>query len=249
MRAGKEFPVRTLHRTPAPALAALLLAVAACMSPPLAENQVAGEAATIGQPYDPASRGLGPGDTVHVTVFGHRELSSPDLGTKIDPEGYLSLPLIDPVLVRGLSPRQAADAIRTELAEYIKDPNVTVVPLEQVSQKFYVFGQVRQPGAYVLDRPLNALQGLAIAGGTMQGADRETVCLLREHEGFVEVHLFNAATPGSEGLVALRPGDFVFVRQSDSGAFREQVLPILLGVQPLLSSMVNLGLVADAIND
>jgi len=63
------------------------------------------------------------------------------------------------------------------------------------------------------------------------------------------VHVFDAATPDAGGLVAVRPDDFVFVRQSGAGSFREQILPYLQGVQPVLNSLVNLGLVANAINN
>ncbi len=228
-------------------LAALLLA--ACQAPPLPQTTTPPEARTIGQPVEAALFGLGPGDVVLVTVLGHPELSSPPAGSRIDVEGRLALPLVGAVQVAGLLPSAAEALVRTGFTRFLQEPDVTLGVVQHAARRVYVYGELAKPGAYPLDRELNALQALALAGPFQAGADRANVCLLRANGGFVEVHVFDAATPGAAGLVGLRPDDFLFVRQTGAGGFRELVLPYLQGLLPVLGSLVNLGLVADAIDD
>ena len=221
----------------------------ACKARPLPQGLVPPEGASISRDFDRESLALGPNDVVRVHVFGHPELSTPETGARLDFEGNLSLPLIGFVSLEGLKPQEAAARLHGRFAEFVKEPDVTLSVVEFSSRRFYVFGEVANPGAYVLDRPINALAAITLAGGPDDGADRENVCLLRQVDEFVAVHLFNVATPDSEGLVAVQPGDFIFVRQSGSGRFREQVLPVLQGIAPTMTSLVNLGLVAATIND
>ena len=230
--------------------ALVTLGVSGCKNPPLPQPTMPDDRLSVGHDVGTdAFLVLGPNDLVRVSVYGHPELSTPETGTRVDFEGRLSLPLVGAVEISGLSSRAAASEIEGRLARYVREPSVALSVVEYTSRRVYVFGDVKAPGPFVLDRPLNALQALGLAGGFTPGADRQNVCLLRTEGQFVEVHVFNVEVPDANALVAVRPDDFLFVRQTGAGAFREQVLPILQGVQPGLSSLINLGLVADAIND
>lgn len=222
----------------------------ACSAPPLPESTAPPEERTVDAAFGRGELTLGPGDVVRVGVFGHPELSTLEDGARLDFEGQLSLPLVGFVPLDGLTPREAADELRRRFAAFVKEPDVTLNVVSFESRRFHVLGEVAEPGPYVLDRPMTALEAVALAGGPREGADRENACLLRTRDDeFLEVHLFDVATPGAAGLVHVRPGDLLFLRQTGSGRFREQVLPILQGLAPSLSALVNLGLVAEAIDD
>ncbi|MEX1026219.1 MAG: polysaccharide biosynthesis/export family protein [Planctomycetota bacterium] len=231
----------------APPLFVLLLAVG-CKAPPLPTDAVADDADWFAPP-DLARAALGPGDLVGVAVLGHPELSSTTTGVPLDAEGRLRLPLVGSVPLAGATIDEAEARVEAALSEYVKRPDVTLWPLESRGLRYFVFGAVRQPGVYPLARDLNAYQALSLSGGVLSGGDRENVCLLRERDGFLDVHLFDVSSPNSTGLVPLHPDDMLFVRLTGSGRFREQVLPILQGVAPALSTLVSVGLVADNIND
>jgi protein involved in polysaccharide export with SLBB domain len=214
-------------------------------APPLAEGNVVAQVAE-----GSATRlVLGPGDLVSVVVFLHPESSTGELGARIDPEGRLDLPLLGPVALAGLSPDEARARLTEELSHYLRDPQVAFNVIELASRRVYVFGEMERPGAYPLDRPLTALQALSLAGGFKPGADRFKVALLRGTKDALQVYFFDGATPGPDGLVAVQPDDFLFVRLSGAGTFRDQILPIVQSIVPPITGLASVVVVADQLND
>lgn len=240
---------RKLGRGAAGVAAALaaVLASHGCKAPPLAQGNV--PPSTIAAQFDWTAYTLGPGDLLAIAVFRHPEFSTPERGERVDPRGEVTLPLVGAVRVADLTPDEARAAIAERLAAYVVEPSVAVSVIEYGARRVYVFGQVATPGGFPLDRPLNALQALSLGGGFREGADREQVALVRADGDRMEVHVFDAATPGADGLVAVQPGDFIFVRQSGAGTFREQVLPYVQGLAPIVGSVTNLFVVGEALDD
>jgi len=235
------------------ALAAMVLCIAPLSSctwtkaPPLPEGDV--DVIRTVEASVPVEPRLGPGDRLHVRVWGHPEHSTPDLGLPLDPQGRIDLALLGPVSLDGLTLDEARERLRTELARLLREPQVSLTLLDSPSRRFYVFGEVERPGPYPLDRQLTALQGLALAGAFRPGADRFHVALLRGGRESLEVYFFNGATPGKDGMVALRPDDFVFVRLSGAGTFRDQLLPIVQSIVPPITGLASLIVVADQLNE
>lgn len=200
---------------------------------------------------------LGPNDIVHVGVYGHPELSSPDtlngFGSRIDPTGRVHLPLVGGIEVAGLTLGEATARVTEALAEFVQEPRVHVSLLEWSARRFYVFGEVNRPGTFVLDRPMNAYQGLSLAGGFTRGADRDEVWLLRpepvEAPERYRAYPFDAAHPSNDGLAALAPEDILFVRRTGAGRFADEVLPILSGISSSLSSVATVLLIEDRLDD
>lgn len=73
---------------------------------------------------------------------------------------------------------------------------------------FYVNGQVRNPGTYALNRPLNVMQALSLSGGMNQRASKDSVVLYRQQkDGSVEKQ--------DVGLYKkIEDGDVLFVKES-----------------------------------
>ncbi len=223
-------------------LAACLLA--GCKGPQLPESTTTRStgAATL----DWSVFTLGPNDLVHVSVLGQPELSPPGAGIRVAPDGSLSLPLLGAVPVNGLSADEARQAIEAALGRYVKTPSVSVSVIEYSSRRFYLFGEVEKPGPYVMDRPITALEALSYGQGFSTGAFRETVVILRRHgPDEVEVIPFDAEVPGPDGLVQVRPDDFLFVAKSRVGNFSESVMPYLQGLGFTLSQVSSIALAYD----
>lgn len=75
------------------------------------------------------------------------------------------------------------------------------------ADRFYVYGEVREPGHYVLDRPLTVRQALSVGGGLSANASTRGLTLYRQQpDGSVE-----------EARVSLddrvQDGDVIFVRE------------------------------------
>ena len=213
-------------------------------APPLAQGTVESHVAEASA----APIVLGAGDRITVQVLLHPEHSTPPEGARLDPEGRIDLPLVGPVLLAGLSIDEARARLRDEVAHFVRDPKLTLNVLELVSRRAYVFGEVPRNGPILLDRPLNALQLLSLAGGFLPGADRHQVALLRGSRDRLEVYFFDGATPGPDGMVAVRPDDLVFVRLSGAGTFRDQILPVVQSLVPPIAALASLIVVADQLN-
>ena len=187
---------------------------------------------------------LGPNDIVRVGVFGHPELGTPVgsgvNGTRVDNEGLLSLPLVGSIPVGGKSVQEARALVTEAVAKFVQEPKVDLSVAEYGARRVYIYGEVQKPGAYVLDRPMNVYQALALGGGFTSHARREQIVVLRGKPESLEVKIVDGDTPNLDGLVALRPDDFVFVRRSGSGKFSDEVLPILSGISSALGSAATL---------
>ncbi len=128
---------------------------------------------------------FGPGDTVRIQVYQNPDLT---LETRVTENGTITFPLIGNVKIGGLTVAAAevviADALR--LGGYIKQPQVTVMPVLIRSTQVSVLGQVNRPGRYPLETlNINVSEVLAIAGGIAPGgADVAIVTGARDGKPF-----------------------------------------------------------------
>ncbi|MFT5151696.1 MAG: polysaccharide export outer membrane protein [Planctomycetota bacterium] len=225
------------------ALSCTLVLLAACAAVPLPESTT--DIDTRSNVADWSIFKLGPGDRVHLAVYGHGDFTTPEAGVTVSPAGTLSVPLLGAVAVEGKSSEQVRDAIEAGLATYLVEPSVTLWVSEYSSRSFHLLGDFEQPGPFVMDRPLNALEAVSMGKGIRAGGNRELVVILRAHgEGDIEVIPFNVRTPGPDGLVQIQPDDVIFVSKSGVGRFSEKYLPYLQGVGFSLSQATSLALVA-----
>jgi polysaccharide export outer membrane protein len=128
---------------------------------------------------------LGAGDTVRVQVYQNPDLT---LETRVTENGMITFPLIGNVKIGSLTvaaaERAIADALR--LGGYIKQPQVTVMPVQIRSTQVSVLGQVNRPGRYPLETlNITISELLAIAGGIASGgADVAIVTGTRDGKPF-----------------------------------------------------------------
>ena len=119
---------------------------------------------------DPSDYMLGSGDLLQVEVFGVKELEAK---VRVSSRGYITLPLLNQVQVKGLSAREAEVRIENLYkAKYIKNPHVSVFVKEHFSQRITLVGQVKSPGTYDYPTKLKLLDVLALAGGLADKAGR-----------------------------------------------------------------------------
>lgn len=178
---------------------------------------------------------VGPGDVLRVNVLRHPELSSGIYrantpGSPVDGAGMISLPLIGDVRAAGRTVFQIRDEIEERLAKYLKLPKADVSVLEHNAHRFYVFGEVRQPGVFVMDRPMRALEGLAMAGGYTLDADRLHVALVRGPITEENVTIFETQDLDPVAGSLLRSGDILFVTQrkgASIGQAARDLVPLL----------------------
>jgi polysaccharide biosynthesis/export protein len=149
---------------------------------------------------------------VEVSVWNNTALSRT---VPVRPDGKISLPLLNDVPAAGLTPMELRGALMGRLAEYMPNPEVSVIVREVHSFKVSVIGEVKKPDRYQLRSRATVLDVLAMAGGFTEFAARTRVVVLR-HEGTTMKRIpFNYNTivsaNGERGNVILQPGDIVLV--------------------------------------
>ena len=154
-------------RTPAFALAAVLAGLAAAA---VAVAQPAGELEALA----PAAVGdyrIGTSDLLSIEVFGVEELQRK---VRVLRDGNVTLPLLGPVAIAGLSLEEAEEKIAGLLAEaeLVVDPHVTIFVEEYRSRGVSVQGAVQRPGVYQVLASETLLGILGQAGG-LSGRDGE----------------------------------------------------------------------------
>jgi len=99
------------------------------------------------------------------------------------------------------------------------DPVITVTVVQVSGNKIYVIGQVRSPGEFPANRPIDVMQALSLAGGlTTFAADKDIKVLRRDDNGRQRALAFNYSDVSKgqqlDTNVLLQPGDVVVVPTS-----------------------------------
>ncbi len=170
-------------------------------------------AGLVGSPglAQPPDYVLQPQDAVEISVWRHPDL---DTDVEIDQHGYVSLPLVGKVKAAGMTLRELeSELTRLWGEDYIKEPYVRVNLREK---RFFVFGEVREPGAYEMMGNVTALRAISMAGGFTPYAAKRTIYILRDKpSGLESIEVdFSAIQRGRAEDVEIQPGDVVTVRQS-----------------------------------
>ena len=165
----------------------------------------------------PADYVLGPDDVLHINVFGKPELGSPivtgtrPLGSRIDGQGNIQLPMVNAVSVAGLTVSQIQQKLQEAFKAFIAKPWVVVEVLEHRSQPIYLVGHFNNPGVYYLDRPTKLVQAIAMGFGLEDTADIRAARVLRD-DRVVPVDIYRLLREGAfDQNVWLEPNDTVYV--------------------------------------
>lgn len=126
----------------------------------------------------------------------------------VDRSGSVSIPFAGAVRVQGLTPPQAAAAIRRALTGKVANPQITVFVAQNASNSVTVLGDVRQPGRKPLSVNSNRLLDvLGEAGGSERPVDDMMVTIQRGGETYAAP--LGVVTTSFEENVRLQPGDLV----------------------------------------
>lgn len=117
-----------------------------------------------------------PGDVLEISVWGEEELQGDALVT---PDGTFAFPLVGHLNARGKTAAELQELVRERLLQYFAEPVVTV-SLQQINgNTIYVIGQVNNPGEFVMNRSIDVMQALSMAGGTTPFASLNDILILR----------------------------------------------------------------------
>lgn len=171
----------------------------------------------LAQEAAPAATGVGTypvnaGDVLEVLVWKEENLQKQVV---VRPDGYFSFPLTGDIRAEGRTIEAIRGDISAQIARYIPDPVVSVSIFEPRGSKVYVIGQVNRPGEFPINRYVDVIQALSMAGGTTPFAKLDSIQILRR-EGATQTATTFAYGDIAEGKrlqqnIVLKPGDTVLV--------------------------------------
>ena len=157
---------------------------------------------------DPPDYRIGIDDILDVAVWNVAELQKT---VPVRPDGKISLPLVNDITAAGLTPMELRDQLTKQMAQFVQNPDVSVVVREIRSQKVSVIGQVRTPGRYDIKGPATVLDALALAGGFTEFAARRKITILRASQALHFDYDVAVSKGGVKNNLLIKPGDIVVV--------------------------------------
>jgi polysaccharide export outer membrane protein len=145
---------------------------------------------------------LSGGDKLRVSVFGVPQLGG---DFTVGGSGFIALPLIGEVEVKGLTSTQLQERITAKLANgYVNEPRVSVEVL--TTRPYYILGEVNKPGEYAFADGLTIEAAVAQAGGYTYRAKTKEVTIKHASEATAIRYPVTPAT-------AVAPGDTIRVQE------------------------------------
>jgi polysaccharide export outer membrane protein len=161
---------------------------------------------------------IGPGDSVNIFVWRNPEVSQT---VTVRPDGRISTPLVEDLLAAGKSPTQLAREIETVLAQYIREPLVTVIIggfSGTYDQQIRIVGEAKQPQAIPYKANMSLLDLMIVSGGLTDYADGNKAVVIRNVGGKqlqATVRLDDLIRDGDIGAnMPMMPGDILIIPES-----------------------------------
>jgi polysaccharide export outer membrane protein len=156
---------------------------------------------------------LAPGDLLEISVWKEEGLQQ--LQILVAPDGNINMPLIGSIMAAGKPISVLQDEIADKLKYYIANPVVNVKLHQSTGNTIFVIGKVNKPGQFPVNRRIDVLQALSLAGGLTFYADEDSIHVLRRVGNEIKDFPFdyNEVMNGEhlEQNILLEPGDTVSV--------------------------------------
>lgn len=89
----------------------------------------------------------------------------PQTPLRIDPNGFINLPLVGRIQASGLTIEQLQQDLVLKLSKYVRSPDITINLTDMESRPVSVLGEVYTPGIHQLTGPTHLLDVLSFSGG------------------------------------------------------------------------------------
>lgn len=161
---------------------------------------------------------IGPGDSLQVFVWRNPEVSTSVI---VRPDGKLSTPLVEDLVAAGKTPTQLARDVERELANYLKEPLVTIMVSGFVgpySQQIRVVGEAGTPQVLAYREQMSLLDVMISVGGLTEFAAGNKASVVRNIGGQQKqfsVRLDDLIREGDiTANVLMLPGDILIIPES-----------------------------------
>ncbi|HZT44233.1 MAG TPA: SLBB domain-containing protein [Chthonomonadaceae bacterium] len=188
----------------------LIVLTALALGAPLQAQEIKQPTPGPAAKVTPAPYLLAADDTIGITVVNFPNLSIPSL--VIPPDGKISVPLLDPFSVTGMTQQEVTQALVDKWRRYVINPSVSVALLHKRPENVLFYGYVTHIGTQEYRNDLHLLEALAGAGGAMQDGDLSKVTVTHKSGEKQMLDLSHPETKGgSQADILLEAGDVIYV--------------------------------------
>lgn len=152
---------------------------------------------------------IGAFDKIIVTVYQYPDLSGEFL---VKEDGTVFVPNAGNVPIAGFTLREAQNELTRALEPFVPRAQVDVKPSEIRSKVYYLSGEIKNPGAYPVLRPVTLGKAVALAGGLTATAFPDSAYLSRRGKAY-PIDLQRTLSTADDRIY-LQGGDMVYVPSS-----------------------------------
>lgn len=121
------------------------------------------------------------GDQVLLHVIDLDEIS--DKPIRIDPNGFVDIPLAGRFHASGMTLEQFKAELATRLSKYITSPQISVNLVDDESRPVSIIGSVNAPGVHQISGDKRLIEVLSLAGGVKDDAGSRVIVTRRKGGG------------------------------------------------------------------
>lgn len=175
---------------------------------------------------------LSPGDILSIYLWAYPEITPPvttglnvnniesaqSTGYQIDQSGYIDFPVIGRYKVAGKTVHQINQGLRSQLARYLKTPDVIVRVISYQGKRYSVQGNVMKGGQFTLnDQPTSVYTALGLAGGiNTQLGNNASITLVRQGQTY-DLNSIDLEKAGfSLHNLLIQPNDTLYVNSREN---------------------------------
>lgn len=176
-----------------------------------------------------------------IGISAPRILEIDNTNQRVGVDGKISLRMLGPVRVVGLTPKEIAAKLQELLKPYYEDPKIQVLVTEYASKKYYVFGEVGAEGPFPYTGKDSVIDALSSARMTFISW-RSMVEVIRpapnpDDAVKIRVNLDRMMRKGDLRMnILLEPGDIVYVPATPLGWVGKRVQELLYPFMPVLQA-------------
>ncbi len=182
---------------------------------------------------------IGPPDRLKITVFPEPVI---EREVTVRPDGRISFDLIGDVAVVGRTPDDVAMEIQERISRYKREARVTVHVATSLTDSITIFGEVRSPGAFPLERETRLAEAIGLRGGPTTFARKGRVRVIRVVDDRTQVFVADIGAIMRGDLttnIMLQKGDIIVVPPNVLAtvgyAIQNVVFPFTTIISPALS--------------
>lgn len=149
-------------------------------------------------------------------------------------DGRASFPLIGTLSLQGLTIDELRNEVNKRYATELGQIRADVLLKSTGPNQVYILGEVQQPGAYPITRPVSVLEAITLAQGASSNARLESAVIMRRNGNEATMHLYDikkAVNREALQMAYLQPDDLLYIPQtrlSKAGQISRQIADVIL---------------------